>query len=51
MRFATVVLTATNLRVVTMHSHKDNQRETMTIEIVAWVLVLGIVYILAKTIF
>ena len=33
-----------------MHRNKDNQREKMTIEIAAWVIVLGIVYIFAKAI-
>ncbi len=34
-----------------MEYKKDNQRETIVIEIAAWALILGIVYIIAKTFF
>jgi hypothetical protein len=34
----------------TVKNNKDNQRESIIIEVTAWAIVLGIVYMLAKVI-
>ena len=55
MCFATVSLTITNPGAVTMHHHKDTQKEIIAIEAAAWtfclVVLLGIGYLLAKVTF
>jgi len=38
------------LEMVTMNHKKDNQHETLIIEITAWLIIVGIFYILAKAI-
>ena len=40
-----------NHEVLVKVNKKDNQRETMTIEIVSWMIFIGIIYILSKGIF
>jgi hypothetical protein len=54
MRFATVVVTITDLRVVTMHHNKDTQKEIIVIEATVWafwVLFFGVSCLLAKVTF
>ena len=34
-----------------MKPKKDNQKETIIVEIAAWIFTLGIIYMLSKTIF
>ena len=53
MRFATVVVTVTSLRVVTMHHNKDTQEEIIVLEATVWafwILFFGVSYLLAKVI-
>ena len=54
MHFATVLITNTNLRVVTMHHNKDTQKEIIIIEATVWAfwaLVFSVGYLLAKVTF
>ena len=39
-----------NFQVMRVENKKDHQRETLTIEIVAWVILFGAIYLLAKVI-
>ena len=50
MRFATVLVTITNSRVVAMHHEKDPQKEIIAMEAAVWALwifVFGVAYLLA----
>ena len=54
MRFATVTVTTSSLRVVKMHHNKDTQTEIIIIEAVVWAFwafVFGVGYLLAKVTF
>ena len=54
MRFAFVVVTITNSRVVTMHHNKDTQKEIIVIEAAVWTFwafVFGVGYLLARVTF
>jgi hypothetical protein len=54
MRFATLVVTITNLGVVTMHHNKDTQEEIVVIEAAVWAFwafIFGVSYMLAKVLF
>jgi len=51
MRFAPIVVTVTNLRVVAMHHNKDTQEEIIVIEATVWafwILFFSVSYLLAK---
>jgi len=53
MCFATVEVTVTNLKVMTMHHNKDTQEEIVIIEAVVWafwILLISVSYLFAKVI-